>query len=119
MPSTFRGGARKSSMPCARSSVRLAEIPPQVIREWQSDSRTRQIKYFSDGRSQISLPSSGGPGGYSNPRVFFELTGAFLGGLETGGLGSTTERRGKRVCARDCRVRVMGLAHSFRRIRVR
>ena len=57
----------------------------------------------------MSLLSSGGPGGYSNPRVFLALTGILVRALEAG----VFERAGA-----GGGVGATGVVRSFRRMRV-
>jgi len=60
-------------------------------------------------RTQMSLLSSGGPGGYSNPRVFLALTAILVRALGAG----VFERAGA-----VGRVGATGVVRSFRRRRV-
>ncbi len=60
-------------------------------------------------RTQMSVLSSGGPGGYSNPRVFLALIGIWVRALEA----EVFERAGAAG-----RVGATGVVCSFRRRRV-
>jgi hypothetical protein len=70
----------------------------------------RDGKIFRSVRIQMSLLSSGGPGGYSNPLVFLALTGIFARVFETGDFERTRTGGG---------VGAVGVARSFRWMRVR
>jgi hypothetical protein len=70
----------------------------------------RDGEIFRSVPNSDELLSSGGPGGYSNPRVFLALTGIFARVLETGVFEKTCAGGG---------VGVVGVACSSRRMRVR